>query len=136
MRLLLDSSVWLAWMRTEEEPNHEAARSIVERALTDDVEVRLLDLTPYEIGNVLIRAWRQPATRADEFVARALAVAHARRLVPTPDERNAAHALAEEHGLSVYDATYGAVAQSRRLTLVSGDRKLLDAGLAISPADA
>lgn len=136
MRLLLDSSVWLAWMRTEEEPNHHAARSILERAASGEVEVRLLDLTPYELGNVLIRAWRQPATRADEFVARAVAVARTRLLVPTPAERNAAHALAEEHGLSVYDATYGAVAQSRRLTLVSGDRKLVNAGLAIAPADA
>jgi len=103
--------------------------------VTGEVEVRLLDLTPYELGNVLIRAWRQPAMRADEFVARALAVAQTRQLVPTPEERKAAHALAEQHGLSVYDATYGAVAQSRRLTLVSGDRKLLDAGLAILPAD-
>lgn len=135
MRLLLDSSVWLAWMRTEEEPNHLAARSIVERAASGEVEVRLLDLTPYEIGNVLIRAWGQPATRADEFIARAVAVAQTRPLAPVPEERVAAHALAEEHGLSVYDATYGAVARSRRLTLVSGDRRLLDAGLAIAPAD-
>jgi predicted nucleic acid-binding protein len=56
-------------------------------------------------------------------------------LVPTAAERGEAHRLAEEHGLSVYDATYAAVAQQRRLMLLSGDRTLVDAGLATAPAD-
>jgi predicted nucleic acid-binding protein len=55
-------------------------------------------------------------------------------LVPTAAERREAHALAEQHGLSVYDATHAAVARERRLTLVTGDRRLLKAGLAVSPA--
>jgi predicted nucleic acid-binding protein len=136
VKLLLDSSVWLAWMRTEEEPNHEAARAILERGATGEVQVRLLDLTLYELGNVLIRAWGQSAARADELVASAIAVAQTPPLVPSADERRSALELAAQLGLSVYDATYGAVARSRRLTLVSGDRRLQEAGLAISPAAA
>jgi predicted nucleic acid-binding protein len=134
MKLLLDSSVWLAWMRVGDEPNHEAATTIVERASTGEVEVRLLDLTLYELGNVLVRAWGESAAHAEGFVGRAMTIAEAPPLVPTPAERRVAYGLAEQHRLSVYDATYAAVARERRLTLVSGDRKLLDAELAVAPA--
>ena len=63
-----------------------------------------------------------------------LRIAGVEPLVPSPHERRAAWGLAEEHGLSGYDATYAAVAQSRRLTLVSGDLRLQDAGFAVAPA--
>lgn len=97
--------------------------------------MRILDLTLYEIGNVIVRAWREPRELADGFVARVTTIANGPPLVPTAAERREAHRLAEEHRLSVYDATYAAVAQERRLTLVSGDRALVRAGLATTPAD-
>jgi predicted nucleic acid-binding protein len=135
VKLLVDSSVLLAWVRAEGEPNHGAARHLVARRMAREVELRILDLTLYEIGNVIVRAWREPRELADGFVARVTDISNGPPLVPTAAERKAAHALAEEHRLSVYDATYAAVAQERRLTLVSGDRRLLRAGLASAPAD-
>lgn len=135
MKLLLDSSVWLAWMKADDEPNHAAARHIVDRRLKREVEMRILDLTLYEIGNVIVRAWRWPCEMADSFVARVTEISNGPPLVPTASERRGAHALAESHGLSVYDATYAAVARERRLTLVSGDKALLRAGLATVPAE-
>jgi len=132
--LLLDSSVWLAWARREGEPHHAAASAIVSRRERHEAEIRLLDLTPYELGNVVVRGWRRPAAHADRLVERVLQLAGTAPLVPTPEERRSAHALAEQHGLSVYDATYGAVARARRLTLVSTDGELQDAGLAVAPA--
>lgn len=133
MKLLLDSSVWLAWLRADDEPNHAAATQIVQRRLDRSAELRLLDLTLYEIGNVIVRAWRRPCTLADGFIERVMRVANGAPLVPTPAERRAAHAMADEHGLSVYDATYAAVARERRLTLVSGGARLVGAGLASAP---
>lgn len=97
--------------------------------------MRILDLTLYEIGNVIVRAWRRPRDLADGFVQHVTNVSNGPPLVPTPAERREAQALAEEHGLSVYDATYAAVAQERRLTLVSGDKRLLRAGLALAPGE-
>jgi predicted nucleic acid-binding protein len=131
--LLLDSSVWLAAAQRQDEHDHAPATAILRREARREVELRLLDLTVYEIGNVAIRKWKRPAEEADGLVSRVVRIAGP-PLVPTPAERRDAHALAQQHGLSVYDATYAAVARERRLTLVSGDRKLLDAALATAPA--
>jgi len=135
VKLLLDSCVWLAWARAVDEPDHEAATAIVTKSARGEVELRLLDLTLYELGNAVVRAWKQPPRVARLVVDAAIDVAIGLPLVPTASERRDAHVLAEQHGLSVYDATYASVAQERRLTLVSSDRKLLDAGLAVAPAD-
>jgi predicted nucleic acid-binding protein len=130
--LLLDSCVWLAWARPDGERDHAAATGIVERRQRGEFELRLLDLTAYEVGNAVIRSWGLPAARADGFAERVLGLAGL-PLVPTAAERRQAHALAEEHRLSVYDATYAAVARERRLTLVSGDGALVSSGLATAP---
>jgi predicted nucleic acid-binding protein len=132
--LLLDSSVWLAAARTQGEHAHSHAVALLQRESRRELELRLLDLTVYEIGNVTIRKWRRSGREADGLVARVLSIAGL-PLVPTAAERREAHALAEQHGLSVYDATYAAVAQERRLTLVSGDNGLLRTGLASAPAE-
>jgi predicted nucleic acid-binding protein len=135
VKLLLDSCVWLAWARAVDEPDHEAATVLVTRSARGEVELRLLDVTLYELGNVVVRSWKQPPRVARLIVDAAVDIASGPPLVPTASERRDAHALAEEHRLSVYDATYAAVAQERRLTLVSGDRQLLRAGLATAPGD-
>jgi predicted nucleic acid-binding protein len=133
--LLLDSSVWLAWIREDDEPDHVDAARLITRRARGEIELRLLDLTVYELGNVAVRAWRRSVREADTLVVAALDIASSPPLVPNPAERRAAHRLAEEHRLSVYDATYAAVALERRLTLVSRDRRLLKPGLATAPAD-
>lgn len=134
--LLIDSSVWLAAAREDDEPQHTAATELMRRRSRRELELRLLDLTTYELGNVIICKWRFGPERAEGIVERALRLAGTAPLVPTRDERRSALGLAEQHGLSVYDATYAAVAQARRLRLVSGDRRLQDAGLAVAPAAA
>ncbi len=134
MKLLLDSSVWLAYARTEDEPDHNAAGELITRSARGEVELRLLDLTLYELGNVVVCAWKRSPQIARLLVDAAVDIAGGLPLVPTAAERREAHALAKQHGLSVYDATYAAVAAERRLTLVSGDGRLLKAGLAVAPA--
>jgi predicted nucleic acid-binding protein len=135
VKLLLDSCVWLAWARAVDEPDHVAATALVTKSARGEAELRLLDLTLYELGNAVVRAWRQPPRVARLIVDAAADIASSLPLVPTAAERREAHRLAEEHRLTVYDATYAAVAQERRLTLVSGDRQLLRAGLATAPAE-
>jgi predicted nucleic acid-binding protein len=134
--LLLDSSVWLAWARAAGEPDHAAAASILERRRRRELELRLLDLTVYELGNVVLRGWRRSAEDADGLVAAVLSIAATAPLVPSAAERRHALELAEHHALSAYDAAYAAVASARGLRLVSGDAALCDVGLAARPADA
>lgn len=132
--LLLDSSVWLAWARAEREPDHAAATVLVERRRRRELELRLLDLTVYEVGNVVLRDWRRDADDAEGLVAAVLTIAGAPPLIPSPAERRRALELADVRELTLYDAAYAAVAESRGLRLVSGNGALCDAGLATPPA--
>ncbi len=50
---------------------------------------------------------------------------------PGSDERSIAIDLAGLHQLTVYDATFAAVASVRGWTLVTADRQLLNAGLGV-----
>jgi predicted nucleic acid-binding protein len=133
--LLLDASVWLASLDSDDR-HHGAARRLIESAATGSTTLAALDLTLYEVANVAVVRWRSP-TDAERLV----------RLVqlacPTTLERaddallRAAAALAERHRLTVYDGAYVAAAQRRDWTLVSGDlHDLVDPGLAVSPAAA
>jgi predicted nucleic acid-binding protein len=57
------------------------------------------------------------------------------RLAIATEELADALALAELHGLTVYDAAYAAVARSRHARLATLDRLLLDAGLGERPSE-
>lgn len=130
---LLDASVWIA-ARRQNERHHVAARQLVEAR--GGTGLAALDLTLYEVANVAIRSWgsARSARRLADLV-RAACGANIARVDAETIER--AIALADEHGLSVYDAAYVAVAEVNDWTLVSGDRRdLVEPGHAITPAEA
>lgn len=54
---------------------------------------------------------------------------------PSPAEMKEASGLAEHHKLTLYDAAYAAVAQSRSAELVTLDRALMDARLGSRPRE-
>ncbi len=54
---------------------------------------------------------------------------------PDPEEFRLATDLAARHELTVYDAAYAAVAESRGATLASLDHDLLEAGLGTRPSE-
>jgi predicted nucleic acid-binding protein len=130
---LLDANVWLA-SRNSFERDHDAARRLIERA--DRRRFVALDLTLYEVANIAIRSWRskRSAHRLTELV-RAACSGGILRVDDALISR--AIALADEYGLSAYDAAYAAAAEINGWTLVSGDhRDLVEPGLAITAAEA
>lgn len=127
--LLLDSTVWLA-AKDADDTAHDAARAAIR---TLDHDLAALDLTLYEVANVCVAKWHDPAA-ADE-VGRLIRDSTGERLIRVDDALYAATtATAQEHGLSGYDAAYAAAARLHDLTLVSIDSDLLGPGLAIHPA--
>lgn len=130
---LLDANVWLA-ARNSFERDHDTARRLIEDA--GRRRFAALDLTLYEVANIAVRSWRskRSARRLTELV-RAASSAGILRVDDTLIAR--AIALADEYGLSAYDAAYAAAAEIHGWTLVSGDYKdLVEPGLAITPAEA
>jgi predicted nucleic acid-binding protein len=97
------------------------------------VHALVLDLTFYEIGNVLARSlgWTGEAVTAqlDD-----LDVICPDAMPLTPVARADAARLAAAHGLSFYDAAYWATARALGLPLVTADSELLAAGAGLSPA--
>jgi predicted nucleic acid-binding protein len=130
--LLLDASVLLAAFDPDDD-RHDPSRELLEdpaRALAT------LDLARYEVANVAIRAWRDPAA--------------VRPLLATIEQLaddGGVHAssslllaraadVAESHQLSVYDAAYVVAADVNGCRLVSCDvRDLVSKGLAVLPDD-
>jgi predicted nucleic acid-binding protein len=127
--MLLDASVWIASYDLDDrfyEPSHELT-------FDRDLDAAALDLTFYEIANVITKRWGGPiiatelcrsvALRCDENVVRI-----DRGLIEATVD------LASQFQLTSYDAAYVAVARRHEWTLVSTDiRDLVSRGLAITP---
>jgi predicted nucleic acid-binding protein len=128
----LDSSVLLASEDPDDE-NHRDAR----RLLGGGDPLATLDLAFYEVTNVAVRAWRD-LSAAHRLRERVTAVADDGGLI----RANAAligdaTGVADEHGISVYDAAYVVAARVSGGELVSCDlRDLVSRGLARLPREA
>lgn len=127
--LLVDASVWIA-ARDPEDRFRTAARSLV---LDVAIPVAAMDLTFYEVANVMGARKRQP----DEarHLLRFLAQRCGEQILAI-DARLAESALevAVEYDLTAYDAAYVAAARRHDWTLVSADiADLVSKGLAVAP---
>jgi predicted nucleic acid-binding protein len=130
--LLLDASIWLAALDTDDR-HHAAARQLIDATTDGGSPLAALDLTLYEVANVAIVRWgsRAAADRVVRLVRLACPGTFERI-----DEELAGQAIrvAGKHGLTVYDAAYVATAQRHGWTLVSGDlTDLVQPGHAVAP---
>ncbi len=132
--VVCDASVALKWFHAEGEEEVPEARALVAAHQARTVALLVLDLTAYEVGNALMRG-RAKAT-ADQVATVLWALGEICLAVrPEANELRLAAELAERHRLTIYDAAYAAVAQSREATLATLDRALLAAGLGSRPSD-
>jgi predicted nucleic acid-binding protein len=131
---LVDTSVLIKWFHQEGETEVAAARVIRDAHARGDLQVHILDLAVYEIGNVLVRALRWDARRAADQLDDLLTIV-GMPLRPALDWLRHAAALAEAHTLSYYDASWAATAEGLGIRLVSADRRLRAAALAESPSE-
>jgi predicted nucleic acid-binding protein len=127
--LLLDAGVWVA--ATDEGDRYYASSRAITLA---GGELAVLDLTLYEVANVITRRFKTaaPATAA----VHAVLAASGRVLRADADTIADTVGIAAEHGLTAYDAAYVAAARRYGWTLVSTDIKdLVGRGLALAPDD-
>lgn len=130
--VVCDASIVLKWFHEEGEAEVDEARAVLAAHQSGLVTAWVLDLTFYELGNVLLRSlgWKAAdvAAQLDDLTAICATLA------PDMEDRRLAAHLASDHGLTFYDAIYAAVAQLRDATLVTADRALLQAG-GVSPGE-
>jgi predicted nucleic acid-binding protein len=129
--LLLDASVWIASLDPLD-PHHAEAQQLIV-GVESGRSLAALDLTLYEVANVAVKSWKAPedAGALVELVRSSCPGT----LAPVDEELiEQAIALADEHGLTVYDAAYVAAAKLHDWTLVSADHAdLVRPGLAVTP---
>lgn len=133
--VLLDTSVLIKWFHHEGEAEVEAARAIRDAHRLGDLDVLILDLAVYELGNVLVRALKWPGGRVADQLDDLLAMCGTPLVFGAVWMREAAR-LAADHGLSFCDGAWAAAAEGLRVPLISADKKLLRAGLAESATHA
>ncbi len=126
--IVCDASIVLKWFHEEGEDSVAEARSLLERHRTGRTTLWIIELTFYELGNVLLRSLGWKAAEVADQLDDLRAVAPVLEL-PAVALRRAAE-LAETHELTFYDALYAAAAEHRDAVLVSADAALLACGLA------
>lgn len=126
---LLEAGVWIA-ARDPEDRFRTSARSTI---LDTAQPVAALDLTFYEIANVM--GARKGQVAEAHHLLRFLARRCGERIVSRDiGLLESAMEIADEHGLTAYDAAYVAAARRRGWTLVSCDiADLVSKGFAVAP---
>jgi len=129
-----DANVALKWFHAEGEEEVAEARGLLAAHKARTVALIVLDLTAYELGNALMRGRAAASAEQVATVLDALAVL-CPAVRPDPEELRLATELAARHELTLYDAAYAAVAESREATLATLDHDLLEAGLGTRPSE-
>ena len=131
-----DANVAYQWFVAEGEPKAEveAARTLVRLFAEGEISLSVLDLTRYELGNALLRGRIKASAEETSATLDALA-GTCPAVSPTATDIRHAARLADQHHLTLYDATYVAVAHSRGAQLATLDRALLEAGLGRRPSE-
>jgi predicted nucleic acid-binding protein len=128
--LLVDASVWVA-AGAPTDAYHRASRRLTHKGTGS---IAVLDLTLYEIANVVGVKYGQPL-EAQNLGQAIITCCGAERIVRMdPELFRATIAIADEQGLTSYDAAYVAAARKYGWQLVSADiRDLVSKGLAVTP---
>lgn len=134
INLLIDTSVLVKWFHAEGESELAPARALRSAHLAGDVEALVIDLAYYEVGNVLTRALKWPATDVADQLDDLRAILG--EPVPmTASWLRPATAVAQTHQLLFYDASWAAAAAELGISLISADGRLVEAGLAESATE-
>jgi len=120
------------WFRSEQEEDFEPARALLDARQSGRLSLRVLDLTYYELGNVLARPGRLPAEEIAEQLDE-LGILCGEGLPMTRALRAATAGIALRDGLTFYDAAYVAVARAQGMDLVTADEQVIATGGGESP---
>lgn len=123
MRLVLDSSVIVKWFKQEEDS--DKALKIREAYFNGDVSVAVPDLVFYEISNVMNYDKSFSAGDISESMG-ALKDMDFEVVAPHTDLLDRAVELAEQENITVYDASFLALAKLIDGTLVTVDQELYE----------
>lgn len=119
--LVVDSSVIVKWLNQTKEQNLEQADKILQDARRGEIELIAPELAKYEVGNVLITKG-VTASQAET----SLSILYAfpiTFITESLDLAEQTYSLADELGITYYDASFLSLARQYEATLVTENIK-------------
>ena len=123
-RLVLDASTIVAALLPDE-PLHAAAVKWMERYAAGDLDILAPTLLPYELASSLLTAERRASRLSAEDVDAILTDLEYLGIELLPVSPTLAVAAARRYRCSPYDASYIALAEQRKVHVVTTDRSLM-----------
>jgi len=120
--LVIDSSVMVKWINSQNEDNLEKADQIRHDARLEKVELIAPELAKYEVGNVLLKGKQLTPQQA----MTSLGTVYSLPLTYIPDSEElsqTSYSLAYKAGITYYDASFVSLANSLEASLVTANPK-------------
>lgn len=122
---MVDASVAFKWLIPDAaEEDVPAAKALLVAHMEGRVAIAVPSLFYYEVANILLFGRSKPPIEEAAEALRDLYSLPLTVAVPAPDTADAALRLASDHGLSYYDASYVALAETLDCTLITADQRL------------
>ena len=122
---MVDASVAFKWLIPDAaEEDVSAAKALLVDHMEGRVAIAVPALFYYEVANILLFGRSRPPIEEAAEALRDLYSIPLVVAVPAPDTADAALRLAADHGLSYYDASYVALAETLDCTLLTADHRL------------
>lgn len=123
--LVIDASVAFKWLIPDAaEDDVSAAKALLVDHMEGRVAITVPALLYYEVANILLFGRSKPPIDEAAEALRDLYSIPLTVAVPAQDTADAALRLASDHGLSYYDASYVALAETLDCTLITADQRL------------
>jgi predicted nucleic acid-binding protein len=123
--VVVDASVAFKWLIPDRsEADVPAAKAILAEHMEAKVRIVVPSLLFYEVGNILLYGRVRPPAAQVEGALADLFLLPLEVVSPTASDAQAASGLAAQHGITFYDATYLALAESQDCDFVTADGRL------------
>lgn len=124
---VVDTSVLLRFFVAHDDADQEIATRVFEAWRHGDVTLHVLDLSAYEMSNVLVRRMRVPADKAGIVMERLFRI-RMRMLAVHRTLARFTVEIATETGLSGYDAAFVAAGRTLGMAVITADRRMASLG--------
>lgn len=122
IKVTLDSSVIVKWLNTDYEQNLDQSNQVLKDAQSGKIEVICPELVKYEVGNVLLFGKKLSSERANILLHWLFQFPI--KFIPHSEElAKETFSIAEESGMTYYDATFVALAKLENAVLVTDNPK-------------
>jgi len=125
-KTVLDASVAVKWFTAE--PGHTQAKATRDKHIQQEIQLTAPDLLLYELANAL--RYNKNLTPEDiKQAVKTINMIGITLIQPTETLINKAIDTAIKHNITIYDASYHALAETLETTLITADEKLAQKNL-------